>query len=218
MARFLHAIANPDIAYILMTLGMLGIIVEIATPGLGGAGIAGVIALLLAFYSLAVLPVNFVGIALIVLAMIMFIAEIKVQSHGILGIGGAVALILGGLLLFDTSASLPQGQLAGAHRRRAARCSRSSRSSSRRCAARCGDPMPRARRPARGRTPASPSRRSIRRGRCGYGEKSGEPGPKEKILLKDERIEVLSMEGLTLVVRRLSGPATGSQMELEPEH
>ena len=66
---------------------------------------AGVIALLLAFYGLAVLPVNLVGIALIVLAMILFIAEIKVQSHGILGIGGAVALVLGGLLLFNTSAS-----------------------------------------------------------------------------------------------------------------
>ena len=94
-AKFLHAIANPDIAYILLTLGMLGLIFEIATPGLGVAGIAGVIALLMAFYGLAVLPVNFVGIALIVLAMVLFIAEIKVQSHGILGIGGAVALVLG---------------------------------------------------------------------------------------------------------------------------
>jgi membrane-bound serine protease (ClpP class) len=105
VGRFLHAIANPDIAYILMTIGMLGIIFEISTPGLGAAGIAGVISLLLSFYALAVLPVNLVGIALVVLAMILFVAEIKVQSHGILGIGGAAALILGGLLLFNTSAS-----------------------------------------------------------------------------------------------------------------
>jgi membrane-bound serine protease (ClpP class) len=59
----------------------------------------------MAFYSLHVLPVSYVGIALVVLAFVLFIAEVKVQSSGILGIGGAVALILGGLLLFDTSAS-----------------------------------------------------------------------------------------------------------------
>jgi len=87
-----------------MTLGILGIIFEISSPGLGAAGIGGVIALLLSFYGLAVLPVNFVGIALIVVAIILFVAEIKVQSSGILGIGGAAALIIGGLLLFDTSA------------------------------------------------------------------------------------------------------------------
>jgi len=103
--RFLHAIASPDIAYILMTIGMLGIIMELSTPGLGAAGIAGVISLLLAFYSFQVLPVSLVGIALIVLAMILYVAEIKIQSHGILGIGGTAALIAGGLLLFDTSAS-----------------------------------------------------------------------------------------------------------------
>ena len=103
--RFLHAIANPDIAYILMTIGILGIIVEFATPGLGVSGIAGVICLLLAFYAFQVLPVSLVGIALVVLAMILYAAEIKIQSHGILGIGGTASLIAGGLLLFDTSAS-----------------------------------------------------------------------------------------------------------------
>ncbi len=101
--RFLHAIANPDIAYILMTIGILGIILEFTTPGLGASGIAGVIALILSFYSFQVLPVNLAGIALVVLAMILFIAEIKVQSHGILGIGGVASLIAGGLLLFNTS-------------------------------------------------------------------------------------------------------------------
>ncbi len=103
--RFLHAIANPDIAYILMTIGILGIILEFSTPGLGVSGIAGVIALLLAFYSFQVLPVSLVGVALVVLAMILYLAEIKIQSHGILGIGGTAALIAGGLLLFDASAS-----------------------------------------------------------------------------------------------------------------
>jgi len=103
--RFLHAIANPDIAYILLTVGVLGIIAEFSTPGFGGAGIGGAIALLLAFYSFQVLPVSLVGIALVVLAMILFVAEIFIQSHGVLGIGGAAALIAGGFLLFDTSMS-----------------------------------------------------------------------------------------------------------------
>lgn len=103
--RFLHAIANPDIAYILMTIGILGIIFEFTTPGLGVSGIAGVISLLLSFYAFQVLPVSLVGIALVVLAMILYLAEIKIQSHGILGIGGTASLIAGGLLLFDTSAA-----------------------------------------------------------------------------------------------------------------
>lgn len=106
--RFLHTVASPDIAYVLLTLGILGIILEITTPGLGIGGIAGAIALLLAFYGLQVLPVNFVGVTLVVLAFALFVAEIKVQSSGILGIGGAAALIVGGLLLFDASADFLQ--------------------------------------------------------------------------------------------------------------
>ena len=102
--RFLHVIANPNVAYVLMTIGLLGIIIEFATPGIGVSGIAGVIALLLGFYSFQILPVSLVGIAFIVLAMVLFLAEIKIQSHGILGIGGTAALIGGGLLLYDTSA------------------------------------------------------------------------------------------------------------------
>ncbi len=101
--RFLHAIASPDIAYVLLTLGVLGIILEFTTPGLGLAGITGVISLFLAFYAFQILPVSLVGIALVVVAFILFVAEIKVQSSGILGIGGTAALILGGLLLFNTS-------------------------------------------------------------------------------------------------------------------
>lgn len=215
MATFLHAIANPDIAYILMTLGVLGIIFEIATPGIGAAGIAGVIALLLSFYSLAVLPVNFVGIALIVLAMIMFIAEIKVQSHGILGIGGAVALVLGGLLLFNTSASylkvgwpvlmivallalafftLVVVKARGAMRRPQATGLTSLVG-------------------AHGVTlsPLDPQGQVRVHGEIWKARTEGEA------LLRDERIEVLRVEGLTLVVRRLTGPYTGSQIELAPE-
>lgn len=104
ISRFLHAIATPDIAYILLTLGVLGIIAEINSPGFGGAGIGGVIALLLAFYSFQVLPVNLVGVALVVLAMVLLVAEIFIQSGGVLGIGGVAALIAGGLFLFEDSA------------------------------------------------------------------------------------------------------------------
>ncbi len=104
ITRFLHAIANPEIAYILLTIGILGIIAELNTPGFGGAGIGGAIALLLAFYSFQVLPVNLVGVALVVLAMILLGAEIFVQSHGVLGIGGVAALVAGGLLLFQNQA------------------------------------------------------------------------------------------------------------------
>ncbi|MBN1629096.1 MAG: nodulation protein NfeD, partial [Thermoleophilia bacterium] len=106
--RFLHAVANPDVAYILMTVGILGLITEISTPGLGAGGVVGVICLVLAFYAFQVLPVSLAGIALIVLAMILFVAEIKVQSHGILGVGGAAAIILGGMLLFDTDVAYLQ--------------------------------------------------------------------------------------------------------------
>ena len=215
IGRFLHAIANPNIAYILLTIGMLGIIFELATPGLGAGGIAGVIALLLAFYGLAVLPVNLVGIALIVLAMILFIAEIKVQSHGILGIGGAVALVLGGLLMFNTSASyLKVGwpvlvivallalafftlvivKARGAIRRPQATGA----------ASLVG---------AHGVTlsPLAPSGQVRVQGEIWKALTEGEA------LLKDERIEVLRVEGLTLVVRRAGGPNLGSQLELEPQ-
>jgi membrane-bound serine protease (ClpP class) len=104
IAGFLHAIANPDLAYILMIIGVLGIVFELAHPGIGAAGVSGVIALILAFYSFQVLPVNWAGIILIVAAFIMFVAELKIQSHGALGIGGTVALIFGGLLLFPSGA------------------------------------------------------------------------------------------------------------------
>ena len=102
--RLLHVISSPDIAYILLSLGVMGIILEFSSPGLGASGIAGVIALLFAFYSFQVLPVSLVGIALVVLAMILYVAELLVASGGVLGIGGTAALIAGGLLLFDSPA------------------------------------------------------------------------------------------------------------------
>lgn len=207
--RFLHAIASPDIAYILMTIGVLGIITELSTPGFGGAGIGGVIALLLAFYSFQVLPVSLVGIALVVLAMILFVAEIFIQSHGVLGIGGAAALIAGGLLLFDTSASflkvswpvvIAAGIIALAFFVFVIQAVARAR---RRPVATGVETLVGATGVAI--SPLSPQGQVRLRGETWKARSDSED------LLKDERIEVLRTEGLTLIVRRASQPGAGSE-------
>ncbi len=100
--EFLATITNPNIAYLLMLLGTLGLIFEFTHPGVGFPGIAGLICLLLALYAFQALPVNYAAIALIVLGLGLLIAEIKIVSHGLLAIGGVVALTLGSLLLFES--------------------------------------------------------------------------------------------------------------------
>lgn len=100
--RLLHAVANPNVAFILMLVGIYGLIFELQAPGVGLGGIAAGISLLLALYAFQLLPLNWVGIALVVMAVALFVAETQVQSGGILAIGGTVALVLGGLLLFDS--------------------------------------------------------------------------------------------------------------------
>ena len=98
--RFLATIAHPNIAYILMTLGGLGLYFELSNPGAILPGVIGGICLILAFFALSVLPVRSAGIALILLAMIFFIAEVKVTSYGLLTVAGLVSLVLGSLMLF----------------------------------------------------------------------------------------------------------------------
>jgi membrane-bound serine protease (ClpP class) len=98
--RLLSVIVNPDIAYILMSIGILGIIFELSAPGTLGGGIAGGIALLLAFIGFGSLPTNLGGILLIVLAVILFIVDIKAPAHGIWTAGGITAFVLGSILLF----------------------------------------------------------------------------------------------------------------------
>jgi membrane-bound serine protease (ClpP class) len=98
--RFLRAISDPNIAYILLSVGTLGIIAEIYSPGTFFPGIVGAISLLLAFYSLGVLDANLGGVLLILLAFGLFIAEILTTTFGIFTAGGIVALILGSLILF----------------------------------------------------------------------------------------------------------------------
>jgi membrane-bound serine protease (ClpP class) len=106
--RLLHALIDPNIVFILMTLGIYGIIYELANPGFGFSGITGAILLVLALYGLQALPINIAGLALIAIAFALLIAEAFTPSFGILGSGGVVALVLGGMIVIDA----PRDQLA----------------------------------------------------------------------------------------------------------
>lgn len=97
----LGRIADPNLAFIFLSIGTLAVIYEAANPGLGFAGIAGVIMLILAFFALSVLPVQTAGIALFVLAIALLVAELFVPGVGVLAGGGTVALLLSGLFLFE---------------------------------------------------------------------------------------------------------------------
>lgn len=100
--KLLDIISNPTIAYILLMLGIYGIFFELSSPGAILPGVVGGIFLILAFYSLQMLPVNYAGLALILFAIILFIAEIKVVSHGLLAVGGVISLFLGSMMLFQS--------------------------------------------------------------------------------------------------------------------
>jgi membrane-bound serine protease (ClpP class) len=103
---FLHAISDPNIAYILLSIGSLGIIAEIYNPGMFFPGIIGAISLLLAFYSLGVLDARWGGILLILLAFGLFIGELLTTSFGIFTAGGVIALVIGSLILFPRGSPL----------------------------------------------------------------------------------------------------------------
>jgi len=103
--KFLHVISNPNIAYILMMLGGLGIYIELTSPGALVPGILGAICLLLAFISMQTLPINLGAIALVVLGMLMLVAEVFVPSFGALTVGGLVSLVIGSLFLIDSSSA-----------------------------------------------------------------------------------------------------------------
>ncbi len=100
--RVLEVITYPDIAFLLLSIGGLGILLELYNPGSILPGVVGVISLLLAFYAFQFLPINYAGLALIALSVVLFIAEVKVVSHGILTLGGIVSFFFGGLMLIDT--------------------------------------------------------------------------------------------------------------------
>lgn len=99
--NLLAVISDPNIAYLLLLLGMYGLIYELANPGVFFPGVAGGISLLLALYGFQVLPVNYSGIALIVLGIVLMVSEAFVPSFGSLGFGGIIAFAAGSLILFD---------------------------------------------------------------------------------------------------------------------
>jgi membrane-bound serine protease (ClpP class) len=100
--KFLDFLADPNIVYIFLLLGIYGLFFELYNPGSILPGVVGAVSLILAFFSLQVLPINWAGLLLILLAVILFLLEIKIISHGLLSIGGVIAMILGSIMLFDT--------------------------------------------------------------------------------------------------------------------
>lgn len=100
-SRLLSVITNPNIAYILMMVGIYGIIFELANPGNIFPGVVGVICLILALYAFQVLPINYAGLALILLGIVLMIAEAFAPSFGILGFGGIAAFVVGSIILMD---------------------------------------------------------------------------------------------------------------------
>ena len=136
--RLLSAIANPNVAFLLLMFGFYGILLELYTPGWGVGGTVGVICLALAFFALAVLPVNYVGLILMAIGLALFVAEAFVTSYGFLALGGVVSMTIGGLMLVDSPVGFLRvspwvvapvavatavitvfliGQVVGAHRR-----------------------------------------------------------------------------------------------------
>jgi membrane-bound serine protease (ClpP class) len=107
--QILSAIAHPQIAYLLLTLGTLGLTIELWSPGAVVPGVVGGICLLLAFFALQVLPVSYAGVLLIMLGFALLILEVKVVSHGLLAVGGITSLLFGSLMLIDSP--LPEMQI-----------------------------------------------------------------------------------------------------------
>lgn len=100
--KFLALISDPNIAYLLMLLGIFGIFFELQNPGAIFPGAIGGIAILMAFFALQLLPVNYAGLALIILGIIMFLLEIKITSGGLLTVGGTVSMFLGSIMFIDS--------------------------------------------------------------------------------------------------------------------
>lgn len=100
LTRILHAITDPTVAYLLLVLGFWAIVFELSQPGLGIAGMAGAVALILAFYALAVLPVNVAGLLLLLLGLVLFTVDVFTAGLGVFTVGGALSLAVGSLLVF----------------------------------------------------------------------------------------------------------------------
>lgn len=102
--RLLSAIAHPQIAYLLFSLGTLGLTIELWNPGSIVPGVVGGLCLLLAFFAFSILPINYAGVLLILFGIMLLILEVKFASYGVLGVGGVVSFVLGSMMLVDASA------------------------------------------------------------------------------------------------------------------
>ncbi|HEX9758230.1 MAG TPA: nodulation protein NfeD [Nitrospiria bacterium] len=100
--KILQALSDPNIAFLLMSLGMIGLFFELSNPGLILPGVVGAISLILAFYSFQTLPINYAGLLLMIFGLILFIAEIKIISYGLLSVGGVISMVLGSIMLVDS--------------------------------------------------------------------------------------------------------------------
>ncbi len=103
--RFLAYVSDPNVAYILMMLGIYGIIFEFYSPGAIFPGVIGGICLILALYAFQAIPISFAGLALILLGIVFFVLEVKIVSHGALGIAGIISVVIGSLMLVDLPGS-----------------------------------------------------------------------------------------------------------------
>ncbi len=110
--RFLATLSNPNIAYILMMIGLVGLYFELSNPGAIFPGVIGGICLILAFFAFRTLPVNYAGVLLILLGIFLFIAEIKITSYGLLSVGGVISLALGSIMLFESPLPYLRASLA----------------------------------------------------------------------------------------------------------
>ncbi len=108
--RVLSAIAHPEVAYMLLTLGTLGLTIELWTPGAVLPGVAGGLCLLLAFFALQILPVNYAGLVLMLFGLLLLMLEVKITSYGLLTAGGLASLLFGSMILMDSS--VPELQLS----------------------------------------------------------------------------------------------------------
>jgi membrane-bound serine protease (ClpP class) len=106
--RFLSYLSDPNVAYLLMMLGMYGILFEIYSPGAIFPGVVGGISIILALYAFQTIPISFAGVFLILLGVVFFILELKIISHGVLGIAGIISIVIGSVMLID----LPKSVLA----------------------------------------------------------------------------------------------------------
>jgi len=104
--KILDILSDPNIAYIFMMLGFYGLLFELYNPGSILPGIVGVISLIIAFYSMHTLPINYAGLALIIFSIVLFILDIKLTSHGLLTAGGIISLVIGSLMLFRSETTL----------------------------------------------------------------------------------------------------------------